>query len=241
MACDRRRQREPGAPVSRPSADYVLRFDVLGEPASRRFLAGWCGPLVPECPTAGHDHEKLSLSFMDCSGAQVLEGYVLTFITRSWSHETQLVFERATPPGSKAEDLQAGRRVFDWPTTWRWLSATGEGCGLDLTRPEVWTRACELLAQAFGAKPALGEGWTLRWDGTREGWVLEALAPAVPAEPFRAVWDLDGKGWSCARGEHVGALPEGRQHGPAVLIRLLLAARDRIAALPLEVTDAARR
>ena len=103
-------------------SNNILRFADLGEAATRRILAGWCGPLVPEPPTSEHD------------SPDTVEDHVLTFTYSQWSRGTELVFEDGTPRGIGA-DVQVGRRVLSWKTCWKWI----QGAGMDCARPEVAT------------------------------------------------------------------------------------------------------
>jgi hypothetical protein len=115
-------------------SNNILRFADLGEAATRRILAGWCGPLVPEPPSDEHDHRKTRLMYMDCTSPETVEGHVLTFTYSQWSRGTELVFEDGTPRGVGA-DVAVGRRVLSWETCWKWI----QGAGMDCARPEVST------------------------------------------------------------------------------------------------------
>ncbi len=130
----------------------ILRFDAIGERATRRILRGWCGPLVPEPPSDGYDHRKSRLMYMDCTSPETLEGHVLTFTHSQWSQGTELVFEDGAPRGVGA-DPAVGRRVLSWSTCWKWI----ERAGMDCTRPEVQARLNTLCAAAiYGQDRAKG-------------------------------------------------------------------------------------
>ena len=123
-------------------SNNILRFADLGESATRRILAGWCGPLVPEPPTDKHDHRKHRLMYMDCTSPETLEGHVLTFTYSQWSRGTELVFGDGTPRGVGA-DVAVGRRVLSWETCWKWI----QGAGMDCARPEVATHLAATCAR----------------------------------------------------------------------------------------------
>jgi len=148
-------------------SNNILRFADLGEAATRRILAGWCGPLVPEPPTSEHDHRKHRLMYMDCTSPDTVEGHVLTFTYSQWSRGTELVFEDGTPRGVGA-DVAVGRRVLSWETCWKWI----QGAGMDCARPEVAARLAALCAQAIGDD---GDGWRIDTFGNcwrlTDGWV----------------------------------------------------------------------
>ena len=135
-------------------SNNILRFADLGESATRRILAGWCGPLVPEPPSDEHDHRKHQLMYMDCTSPDTVEGHVLTFTYSQWSRGTELVFEDGTPRGVGA-DVAVGRRVLSWETCWKWI----QGAGMDCARPEVAAHLSTLCARALGL--SIGDGWAL--------------------------------------------------------------------------------
>lgn len=207
----------------------LLKFEDFGEAASRRFLAGWCGPLVPEEPTAGHDHRKHTLTWTDCQAPGVLEGCVLTFTMSQWHQGAELVFESGTPPGQRVASMMASRRVLSWATAWRWLAQTGGGCGLDLGRAEVSARMRDLCAQAMcmqGSQARLSAGPGL-------------LAPSwyITTTRTARMWGEGGRRWP--DGELGEGTPNVDYHGkhspeciPHFLRELALTLADKIAALP---------
>ena len=148
-------------------SNNILRFAALGVSATRRILAGWCGPLVPEPPTSEHDHRKHRLMYMDCTSPDTVEGHVLTFTYSQWSRGTELVFEDGTPRGVGA-DVAVGRRVLSWETCWKWI----QGAGMDCARPEV---AAHLLGLCLRAAEASGK-WSQHgmaceiWAYLRDGY-----------------------------------------------------------------------
>ena len=122
--------------------DAVLLFAELGERASRAFLSGWTGPLVPEAPTREHDHRKQTLTWTDCQGPDVLEGCVLTYTMSTWSGAAEWVWKAGAPQRQPAE---AERSVLGWTTAWRWIT----DAGLDLDRFEVRAQAARVVARVL--------------------------------------------------------------------------------------------
>lgn len=158
-------------------SNNILRFADLGEAATRRILAGWCGPLVPEPPTDKHDHRKHRLMYMDCTSPETLEGHVLTFTYSRWSRGAELVFEDGTPRGVGA-DVAVGRRVLSWQTCWKWI----QGAGMDCARPEVSMWLARHCAHAIGDS---GGGWRIEHAGMT--WLL------TDGQCSAFAWDAIGK------------------------------------------------
>lgn len=200
----------------------ILLFRDLGERATWTVLHGWCGPLVPEDPTEGHDHRKRTLTWTDCQGADVLQGCVLTFTYSQWSHGTELVFADGRPHGTRA-DLHVDRAVLDWPTAWGWLGDLGGGCGLELARSEVQDRVARLIVQVLGSP---FEGGAVLYRHRDGSWRLEDPRLALPL----GMWRADGQPYPGEGSLPALTLSEGATV-PEVWRALLVALRPQLEAM----------